>query len=203
MTLLRGRTNRFHTSARLGVVALVAALSLSGCGSDSKDDAKNDDDTSSSSNENSDAEEGDAPPAADVDVCGSLTPEAMSEALGGPVTVEEIPGGGCNFFNEDDPRALSAAINESTVDDYAGGFEGTRTGITAVIDGEVEDLDGVGDDAFLVIGSTTGGSSAAGAGAVLLGDTVVQVTVLQASELSDEEVHDATTNVLTAIGELG
>lgn len=202
MTLLRGRTNRFHTGARLGVVALVAAVSLSGCGSDSKD-AK-DDDTSSTSNGSTDTGDGDdAPPAADIDVCGSLSVEAVSEALGGPLTVEEIPGGGCNYFNAEDPRAMSAAINESTVDDFAGGFEGTRTGVTAVVDGEVEDLDGVGDDAFLVVGNTTGGSSAAGAGAVLLGDTVVQVTVLQASDLSAEEVKAATTNVLTAVGELG
>ena len=126
----------------------------------------------------------------------------MSEALGGTVTAQEIPGGGCNFSQADDPRAASAALNETTVDDFAGGFEGTRTGVTSIVEGEVEDLDGVGDEAFVVVGSGAGGMGGGviGAGAVLIGDTVVQVTVLQAADLSEDDVKALTVAVLELVG---
>lgn len=205
-------------SPRRTVVAaatLATVFSLSACsddggessggdgpGSSSATDDSSPDDSSPDDTEPADAEP-DAEPADAVDVCATLTPEQVGAALGGTVTAEEIPGGGCNFSNTDDPRAPSAAINVSPVNDFAGGFEGTRQGITSVVDGEVQDLPDVGDGAFFVIGSALGGTSNSGAGAVLLGDQVVQLTLLQSQELPEPEVTQMTIDVLTLVGDLG
>ncbi len=191
----------------LAVSTVLATLFLAGCGGDDGDDGgKADDSPSASSNEpDSDvtesedtAEEASGP----FGICGLITAEEMGDVLGGPVVAQEIPGGGCNFTQNADPRAASAALNETTVDDFAGGFEGTRSGVTAVVEGEVEDLEGVGDEAFVVAGSGTGGMGASviGAGAVLIGDTVVQVTLLQAAEMSEDDVKQLTIAVLELIG---
>ncbi len=191
----------------LAASTVLATLLLSGCGSDGGDGKADDGASSSSEPSDADAESADAGEEASgpLGICGLITAEEMSEALGGSVVAQEIPGGGCNFTQEADPRAASAALNETTVNDFAGGFEGTRTGVTSIVEGEVEDLEGVGDEAFVVAGSGMGGMGGGviGAGAVLIGDTVVQVTLLQAADMSEDEVRELTKGVLVLIGSKG
>ena len=139
-------------------------------------------------------------PASDLDVCGSVTVEEISTAMGTTgLTVEEVPGGGCNFADADDPRQPSVVLNQVPVDDANGGFEGLQAGVTATIAGESEDLTGVGDQAFVVTGTLGGGSAVNGAGAVRLGDVGVQVTLLQSGELTDGDVRQRVTDVLTLV----
>jgi hypothetical protein len=195
----------------LAVSTVLATLFLVGCGGDDGDDGGTADDTSSSSSEpdteptESEESEEVEEPSGPLGICGLITAEEMSGVLGGTVAAQEIPGGGCNFAQTADPRAASAALNETTVNDFAGGFEGTRTGVSTVVEGEVEDLEGVGDDAFVVVGSGAGGmgGSTIGAGAVLIGETVVQVTLLQAADLSEDDIKAMTVAVLELIGSKG
>jgi len=184
----------------LALLAVLGTLTLSACGDDDDGGSAGDTSSESSNETTSDAtdDEGSDEPSGPLDICSKLTADEVSETLAATVTAEDIPGGGCNFSQEN-PRAASTAINEVTVGDFAGGFEGVRTGVTSVIEGEVETLDGVGDDAFVVVGPTPGGTAAAGAGAVLLGETVVQITVLQGVDLSDEEVRELTTGMLSLV----
>jgi hypothetical protein len=194
----------------LAVSTVLASLLLAGCGSDDGDgEGKADDSPASSSSEPdpgtteaTESEDVVEEPSGPLGICELITAEEMSDVLGGAVAAEEIPGGGCNFSQDADPRAASAALNETTVDDFAGGFEGTRTGVSAIVEGDVEDLEGVGDDAFVVAGSGAGGMGGGviGAGAVLIGETVVQVTLLQAADLSAEDVKALTIAVLELIG---
>ena len=204
-------------SSRRALAAFAAILatvfSSSACsddGGDSSDDepsSSSPDDTSpdDTSPDGSEGEgtEAEGEPSEAIDVCTVLTAEQVGAALGGTVTAEEIPGGGCNFSNADDPRSPSAAFNQSTVDDVAGGFEGTRQGVTSIVEGEVQDLPDVGDDAFFVVGPALGSTSITGSGAVLLGDQVVQLTLLQSQELTEPEVGQLTIDVLTLVGDLG
>jgi hypothetical protein len=175
----------------LAVVLTTGILALTACGSDDAGDGGDGGDGGSSSTPSEEAADA-------VDFCSVLTVEDVGEVLGGAVTVEEIPGGGCNFSLED-PKAPSAAIAQSVVDDFAGGFDAMRAGVTSMIDGDVEDLDGVGDEAFVVASASLGGESVAGAGGVLLGGTMVQLTLLQSQDLSEDEVHQLTVDVLTLV----
>ncbi len=118
--------------------------------------------------------------------------------MGGAVTMELLAGGGCNF-SQTDPSAPSVAIAQSGVDESAGGFAAMRAGVTSMIDGEVDTLDGVGDDAFVVASNTLSGSSVTGGGGVLLGETMVQLTLLQSQDMPDDEVRQLSVDVLTLV----
>jgi len=111
----------------------------------------------------------------------------------------EAGGVGC-VFSPEDPTAPSAVVNLTALDEGAGGLEGVQAGITSAVEGEVEDLTGVGDEAFVVVGPVLGGSVNQGAGAVLLDATVAQVTVLQGQQLTEDEVKQLTVGMLELIG---
>lgn len=130
-----------------------------------------------------------------VEVCAKLTPEEVGAILGGAVNAEEVPGGGCSF-GQDDPRAPSVSFNSSQLIPGNGGFDGAKTGATSMISGTPEDLPGVGDKAFLVVGTMTGGSSQQGSGLVQAGETLVQITLLQSNDLGADDVKAMTTKLL-------
>ncbi|MCZ4497483.1 MAG: hypothetical protein JWQ74_36 [Marmoricola sp.] len=160
-------------------VALVGALSsLAACGSD---DAGTDTGTTAPTG-NSTAS---APAGGDetgtasgglVDICTKITAAEISDILGGPVTSETVPGGGCNFSNEDDPRATSVQLVSSVVDEGAGGFAGSVSGLNAVLPGSAGGpVDGVGDEAYAKTGSLAGSELVRGSGLVRVGTNLVQV----------------------------
>lgn len=171
-----------HPSHTLVALTLVAVCTLGACAGDAESGPTQ-------------AEESASPA---IDVCASLTADEVGQALGGPVTVQIPPGGGCNFRQED-PLAPSAALAQSGVDDSVGGFEAMRAGVTSMIDGEVDTLDGVGDEAFVVASNTLSGSSVTGGGGVLIGNTMVQLTLLQSQDMPDDEVRRLLVDVLTLV----
>ncbi|MEI5674636.1 MULTISPECIES: hypothetical protein [unclassified Nocardioides] len=136
-----------------------------------------------------------------VDVCSQVSAEDVGEVLGATVTTTEVPGGGCSFHQED-PRAVSASLVATPYDEGSGGMDGTRQGVTSLLDGATaETLDGVGDDAFVAVGTALGGENQQGGGAVLLDGTTVQVSVLQAEDLPADDVRALTVDLLTLVGE--
>ena len=115
------------------------------------------------------------------DPCKEITAAEAEAVLGYPVTVEETPGGGCSWGSEDDPRLASLSVSVQGDADVNGGLEGAKAGTTAVLDGEAEDVSGLGDGAFLVLGPLKGGGgeSIQAQGGILAGDKIVVVGITQ------------------------
>jgi hypothetical protein len=133
------------------------------------------------------------------DACEVLDPEDVGRLLG--TTVESVVAGqGCRFANPDDPATTSLGISQATLA-AIGGIDGAKAGIGAVVDGEVEDVVGVGDGAFVVVGSTFGGSTPTGGGAVALGSSLVQITIIPGPGVTEDDVRRITVDVLTLIAE--
>lgn len=119
--------------------------------------------------------------AAAFDPCKAVTPAEVEAVLGYPVVVSETPGGGCSWGNEEDPRLASLSVSASGEADVNGGLEAAKSGTTAVLDGEAEDVSGLGDGAFLVIGPLKGGGgeSIQAQGSILTGTQLITIGITQ------------------------
>lgn len=166
-------------------LAALAALSLigvvaAGCGGDDAgDDTKKD--ASSSTDDGSD--DGGLPKFCDV-----ITAEQISEATGATMTTEVGPFDACEF-SQDDPRALSGSLGTTEVDTGNGGFEAYRSGAGATLDdATTKDLAGLGDGAFMSVGTFAGGENLQAAGGVLVGGTVYTVNLVQGAGMSEDEL---------------
>ncbi len=124
----------------------------------------------------------------------------MAPILGeGVGSAEVAPGGGGCDYRLDDPQLPSAQVSQYSVSDYEDGFEGAKANVMNVvgvgaIDGEVQEVPGVGDGAVVIAGPTD--MSTMGVGLVLLGETIVRVWVFPGSDLPVEEINVITTSVL-------
>ena len=175
---------------------LVLALGLTAC---------TDDNPSGSSASPSEA--GSAAPTESVasdqapadDVCKVLGADEASEILGAPVE-RVIAEKGCRFASPDDPDTASLGISQDELT-ALGGIDGSKAGISSVVEGDVEDVSGVGDAAFVVIGPTFGGATLTGGGAVALGSSLVQITVIPGPDATEDDVRTATVDMLTLIAE--
>lgn len=176
------------------IAGLTLALSLTalvGCGSSGS--SKSSDTKGSSGLDTTTAGNGSTGGAKGTftDVCTKITTDDVGAIVGATVTMQKVPGSGCNF-TQDDPRAAGVTFNSSSSSTANGGYESAKSGLTSVIDGEAKDLDGVGEKAFMEAGPALGGSSIQGSGLVQVGPTLVQVTVIQSSEMSQEDVEALT-----------
>lgn len=190
------RSSRVLT--RVAAVALVAALgTMSACGSDDSSDATDSGDTSSSGNPAAGDDETDTASGGLIDICTLVTDEEIGEILGGPVTREEIPGGGCSF-DQEDLRAPSVDLNSSVLDEGNGGFDGSVSGLSAQFEGEPgAAVDGIGDQAYAETGTVMGGENQQGGGLVRVGSSLFQVGLVQGVGLSADEVQTLVVNTLT------
>lgn len=181
------------------VAALAMLATAAGCGGD--DEPASGSTAPGATTSAAGGGETDSPSGGLTDICTVLTEAEVSSLLGGPVTVEEVPGGGCNFSNEDDPRATSVQVTSSVVDEGAGGFEGSVAGISGVLQGDDgEALAGVGDQAYVKTGTFGGGSELVrGSGLVRVGSTVVQVDLSPEQGTSGAKVRSIVVDTLTLI----
>lgn len=138
----------------------------------------------------------DGPPARDV--CKVLEPDEVGEVLGADVEAT-IGEEGCRFASPDDPDAASLGIVQGELA-ALGGIDGAKLGIGAVVEGEAEDLAGVGDGAFVVVGPAMS-ATLTGAGAVALGPSLIQITVIPGPDATDDDVRRMTVGALTLIAE--
>lgn len=180
------------------VAALAMLATAAGCGGDEEPSSGST--APGATTSAADDGETDSPSGGLTDICTVLTEAEVSDLLGGPVTVEEVPGGGCSFSNEDDPRATSVQVTSSVVDEGAGGFEGSVAGISGVLQGEDgEALDGVGDQAYVKTGTFGGGELVRGSGLVRVGSTVVQVDLSPELGTAGAKVRSLIVDTLTLI----
>lgn len=190
------------------VPLVVLVLALAGCSGDDEPAADPSDSSDSGAPSESAPDSGDGQtdaepdpaPAEAVDVCTVLSADDIGVILEGTVTVSEVPGGGCSF-DQDDPRAASVSIATIPMVDGNGGFEGARSSIEAISDGDVEELAGVGDQAIIAVGPTFGGENDQGHGLVLAGGTLVQVGLVQGVGLEADVVRQMTVDILTLAAE--
>ncbi len=153
-----------------GVVLLVCALGACSSGSGGSDDSPSGDKPDSGKDS-----------AASFDPCKDITVAEAEAALGYPVVMSETPGGGCSWGSEEDPRLASLSVSVTGDADVNGGLEGAKTGTTAVLDGEANDITDLGDGAFVVLGPLKGGGgeSIQAQGAILVGDEIITVGITQ------------------------
>lgn len=176
----------------LTTLAALAALTVpAACGADESPTAEVTDGTTLPTGEDD---------AAVLDVCALVTEAEVSEVLGGTVTSEEVPGGGCNFSNEEDPRAASVQIVASVLDEGAGGFEGSVSGVSGVLQGDDGGaLDGIGDQAYAKTGTFGDSDFVRGSGLVRLGTTVVQVDLSPNAGTAAADVKAVLVDALTLV----
>lgn len=121
-----------------GAVLLMCVLSACSSGSGGSDDSAGDKpDTSKDSS-------------ASFDPCKDITAAEAEAVLGFPVTVKEVPGGGCSWGSEENPRLASLSVGEAL--ESGGGIESSKVGTQSQLEGEPQDVSGVGDAAYLVVG---------------------------------------------------
>ena len=179
---------RLPTVRILAAPALLAVLLLSGCGGSDK--AATPGDSSSSSSDSSKPANGKV-----MKACDAITAEEVGAILGATVTSSVGPSGQCEY-EQDDPRAMSAAVDAAVDVEGAGGIEGAKSGTTGALSGDAEDVSGVGDAAFVVVGKFAGGSNDQAQGVVAIKGQLVTVNITQASGLPAAQVHDAAVALL-------
>ncbi|MGY0235866.1 hypothetical protein [Longispora urticae] len=141
-----------------------------------------------------------AAPAAAFDPCKVLTVADVGAILGGPVTMKETPGGGCQF-DQEDPRAPSFGITKAMPADQGGGIASSKLGAEGTIDGKAETLSGVGEAAYVVVGrgKAIPSESVQAAGGVQVKGQLVDVTLIQGNKLSAAAVTKMIKDVLALI----
>lgn len=150
-----------------------------------------------------DAEGDDEPAAEGGGVCVELSEDEIGAVLGGPVSGAALPGGGC-AFNQARPRPPAANIIDVPYADMAGGMAGAEENAISSVEGEPEDVTGIGEAAFVVTGTSFGGSDVQGAGAVHVGDRLVMVNVVQSTGLKAPKVRELVLTLLKlVVSELG
>lgn len=202
---------------------LVAALALTGCGKDSDGDpasaASSTSDATPSAGASTpaaptpkptrtpvrptatptegsgDAEGDDEPAAAGGGICVDLSEDEVGAALGGPVTGAAIPNGGC-AFTQSRPRLPATNFIELSFSQVEGGMDGAKTNATSSVEGDPEDLTGVGEAAFVVTGTSFGGTAIQGSGAVKIGDRLITVELAQSNGLNRAKVRALVVSLL-------
>ncbi|WP_457111292.1 hypothetical protein [Marmoricola sp. URHA0025 HA25] len=127
-------------------------------------------------------------------VCGKLTASQVGTVIGSGVRGAGLPGGGCEFDHVD-AKAPSVTVKDTA---YAG-MEAAKTDATSAVEGEPQDLSGIGSGAFVVTGTVFGGNEVQGAGAVHVGSRTLSVWVIQHKALSETAVRDLVVRMLRLV----
>lgn len=164
----------------IGALVLLAALAT-GC---------SEDDTSAGGGGS--AEETSAAGAANADAgppvfCDLVTVDDLTAAVGAAVTTSTGPFDACEF-DQDDPRALSGSLGAVDTQDN-GGYEAYQSGTRSSLDTPARhDVAGIGDAAYVDIGSFAGGDNLQVAGGVLVGEQIYTLNLTQGVGLSEDEL---------------
>lgn len=127
-------------------------------------------------------------------VCAKLTASDVGDIIGGGVKGTGLSGGGC-VFDHADRRAPVATIMDKP---YAG-MATAKTEATSAVEGEPENLSGIGRGAFVVTGTIFGGTDINGAGAVHVGTRTISVFVVQGKAMSRATVRSLVVALLQLV----
>ena len=130
----------------------------------------------------------------------------MAPALGtGTATATVPPASTSCTYALDDPRLASVNIEQFTVHDFAGGWEGAKAKIATTVVGPINgtpvSVANVGDDAEIVAAVSNDSAAPDAIGLVKLGDTIVRASVLDASAKDQRELLVITSQILEVIAD--
>jgi len=148
-----------------------------------------------------DGEEDDKPATAGGGICSDLEATAVGQVLGGTVVGAGLAPRGCEF-NQTSTRAPSATFVEASYAATPGGMDGAKSNATASVEGEPQDLTGIGAAAFVVTGTVFGGEDVQGAGAVRVGDRLIEITLSQRQGVSAAKVRALVVDLLELAADL-
>lgn len=201
---MRSSRRRTRLAAALGTALALAVLA--GCGGSDSDDSKADAPGSPASTSTvllGSGDETDTASGGLIDICTEVSEAEIAAIVGGPVTREAVPGGGCNFSQED-ARAVGISLASSAYDEGTGGFDAAVSGVSGTIEGSTGGpVDGIGEEAYAKTGTVFGGSNQQGGGVVHVGANLFQVTLTQAKGLSATAVRAIVVDTLTLVATKG
>lgn len=144
-----------------------------------------------------DAEGDDAPATAGGGVCSDLGADEIGAVLGATLKGAGIPGGGCRFDQGGKQGSSVTILDKSAAE--AGGIAGAKNEATSAVEGEPEDLTGIGSAAFVVTGTMFGGTDVQAAGAVRVGNRVISVFLVQRSAIPAAKVRAIEVDLLKLV----
>lgn len=144
-----------------------------------------------------DADGVDAPATAGGGVCSDLGADEIGAVLGVTMTGAGIPGGGCKFDQGGTQGSSVTILDKSSAD--AGGIAGAKAEATSAVEGEPEDLTGIGSAAFVVTGTMFGGADVQAAGAVRVGNRIISVFLVQRSAIPAAKVRTLEVGLLELV----
>jgi hypothetical protein len=145
-----------------------------------------------------DADEGTAPSTAGGGVCRHLSAEQVGAILGTPVRGAAVSGEtGCTFEQGGKRGTSVTVLDRSTA--RAGGMDGAKNEATSAVEGEPQDVPGIGAAAFVVTGSMFGEPDVQGAGAVQVGARIISVFLEQRSGIAAAKVRNLEIDLLRLV----
>jgi hypothetical protein len=145
-----------------------------------------------------DSEGDDAPATAGGGICGSISAEQIGAVLGVRMTGSGIPGGGCKFA-QGGAHGMTVTVLDKAYATVSGGMNGAKTEATSAVEGEPENLSGIGTAAFVVTGTMFGGSDIQGAGAVHVGARLISIYLVQGKAIPAATVRSYEINLLKLV----
>ena len=147
---------------------------------------------------NGDPVDDDRPATAGGGVCGDLDSSEISALVRAKVSGSGLGGQpGCLFATPDGRTVAVTVVDRRAVD--VGGMDAAKQDAVSGVEGEPENLSGIGSAAFVVTGGMFGGAEIQGAGAVQVGDRIVAVGFTHADARGRTKVRATVVALLTRI----
>ena len=177
--------------------ALIVLLTLTAC-SGSETAPKTPDSGNTDSGNTAGASE---EPANLFKACTAITTDEVGAIMGHKVSSKATPGSGCQFDPVDDPTATSVGIVDGIGADVGGGIESAKAGSQSVIEGEPQDITGVGDSAYVLVGKSNqiGGDNLQAQAAVEIKGQYIVVTMTDFGDATAETMTKEATELIKLV----
>jgi hypothetical protein len=147
-----------------------------------------------------DAQEHKSPSTAGGGVCGHIGASQVGAILGATVTGAAVPGEtGCKF-DQGGKKGTSVTVLDKSASEE-GGMAGAKTEANSAVEGDPQDVAGIGSAAFVVTGSMFGGPDVNAAGAVQVGTRIISVYLVQRSGLDEAKVRQLELDLLKLVAQ--
>ncbi|HET6166777.1 MAG TPA: hypothetical protein VFE07_08115 [Marmoricola sp.] len=148
-----------------------------------------------------DAEGDNEPASKGGGICRFVGAEEVGGVLGTAVQGAAVPDvTGCKFDSAG--HSLSVTIIDKSAA-QAGGMDGAKSEATSAVEGDPQDLSGIGSGAFVVTGTMFGGPDVNAAGAVKLGNRIISVFLVQTRHLGAAKVRSLEVDLLKLVAREG
>ncbi len=194
-------------------LAAACVLTLTACGGDDGSDPDSSDKSPSPSASSSDAPgQGDKgkgdkgkgdkpkpPDLGDATICKALDAGAVGEIVDATLKRGKIQNNACAFADPTNPGGTYVGFTQIPLE-AAGGEEAVATSLSGLVQGEPEEVSDLGDQAYVVVGTSPAGAPAA-AGVVAIGDALVSVGFPVAAGVDPDEAEEQVTELLELVTE--